>query len=321
MKISPQQRKILAAISKVGAAPIPTLAKVAGYKQHAVRYALNNLLSREVIKYFPSINACALGYSAYTIYFSLASMGEREREAVLSHLVKSDITSWVAELIGDFQYATTAYVRSTAEFDLFLQSLGSRSKPIFSDRAVRVDFSLTYFPLKNFGDPRHQSAFTVWGPTESVASIDALDRKVLSLLSGSPGASHSELARRLGIPAATFAYRVQKLEEKGVINGHTYFFNTEKAGLSTFKLLIYARGLDPLFSDNLAAFVRAHPSIYLFVRCAGAWDFEVNAIFDDTSSALKLVQELHTNFAAQIKNIRTMQIVRHLKVRDFPFPE
>jgi DNA-binding Lrp family transcriptional regulator len=180
---------------------------------------------------------------------------------------------------------------------------------------------LTYFPLKNFGDPRRQSALTVWGPSISVASIDALDRKILSQLSGSHGASHAELARRLGIPVATFAYRVEKLEEKKIIGGHTYFLNTEKAGLSTFKLLLYSRGLDPVFSDNLTAFVRSHPSISLFVRCAGAWDFEINAVFDDTSSVLKLVQELHTKFAAHIVNIRTMQIVRHLKARDFPFSE
>ncbi|NDC39328.1 MAG: hypothetical protein EBZ48_14995, partial [Proteobacteria bacterium] len=136
MKLSPQQRKILAAISAVGVAPIPALAKAAGYKQHSVRYALSDLLKREIIRFFPCINACALGYSAYTVFFSLASMSEREREVVIKHLTNSTITSWVAELIGDFQYATTAFVRTTAEFDAFLQSLGSTSKPIFSEKAV-----------------------------------------------------------------------------------------------------------------------------------------------------------------------------------------
>ncbi|NDC36730.1 MAG: Lrp/AsnC family transcriptional regulator, partial [Proteobacteria bacterium] len=159
------------------------------------------------------------------------------------------------------------------------------------------------------------------GPTPSVASVDAIDRKILSALSGSHGASHAELARRLGLPVGTFTYRVEKLEEKGIIGGYTYFLNTEKAGLSTFKLLIYSRGLDPIFADELTAFVRYHPNITLFVRCAGAWDFEINAVFDDTSSVLKLVQELHTKFASHIVNIRTMQIVRHVKARDFPFSE
>ena len=53
MKTSPQEVQVLAAINKLGAAPVQKLAEHAGLKAHAVRYALQAMIDRKAIEPMP----------------------------------------------------------------------------------------------------------------------------------------------------------------------------------------------------------------------------------------------------------------------------
>jgi predicted transcriptional regulator len=56
MKTTPQEVQVLAAINKLGAAPVPKLAECAGLKPHSVRYVLQSMVDRKAIEPVSAIN-------------------------------------------------------------------------------------------------------------------------------------------------------------------------------------------------------------------------------------------------------------------------
>jgi len=60
--------------------------------------------------------------------------------------------------------------------------------------------------------------------------IDALDRKILMLLSEDSRASYREIAKRCNVSPGTVLSRVKRMEEAGIIVGYTTVLDHEKLG-------------------------------------------------------------------------------------------
>ena len=61
--------------------------------------------------------------------------------------------------------------------------------------------------------------------------LDALDRKILSVLRRDGRRSFADLARDLDVSIATIKRRVDRLEETGVVQGYAAVLDTAKLGL------------------------------------------------------------------------------------------
>ncbi|MBV9813886.1 MAG: Lrp/AsnC family transcriptional regulator, partial [Acetobacteraceae bacterium] len=61
--------------------------------------------------------------------------------------------------------------------------------------------------------------------------MDAIDRKILTLLQGNSNLSIAELADKVGLSQTPCWKRVQKLESTGVITGRVALVSPEKLGL------------------------------------------------------------------------------------------
>ncbi|WP_026381115.1 Lrp/AsnC family transcriptional regulator [Afifella pfennigii] len=62
-------------------------------------------------------------------------------------------------------------------------------------------------------------------------ALDAVDRKILTLLVENARTTTAELARAVGLSAPSVAERVKRLEEAGVIKGYTTEVSAEAIGL------------------------------------------------------------------------------------------
>ena len=104
MKTSPQEVQVLAAINKLGAAPVQKLAEHAGLKAHAVRYALQAMIDRKAIEPVSAINMQAIGLKPYMLYFSIKAATHAEEERAAQVAAAHQNVSWVAELSGEYQF-------------------------------------------------------------------------------------------------------------------------------------------------------------------------------------------------------------------------
>lgn len=114
------------------------------------------------------------------------------------------------------------------------------------------------------------------------ASLDRIDRKILSELMRDATLPVSQLAERVGLSQTPCWKRVQKLEAAGVITGRVALVSPEKIGLGlTVFVEIEAADHTPAWRDAFAEVVATYPEILEAHRMAGDVDYLLKVIVPD----------------------------------------
>ena len=319
MKLSEQERRVLHAVELEANAPMERLRKETKYRDHTIRYHLERLIDRGIARKQAFINVYPLGYSDYSIYFSIAAQSTKVSSALMAHLTASPQVSWIAQLGGDYQYGFSICARNTSEVVQYLDKLSEKFPNAFFDKALSIRVSLTLFSRKYLlpaGAPVRSITF---GDTGSRAEIDAKDELLLSTLSNTPLTTFRELARRIAIPHATIERRLDALEKQKVIAGYVYQVDASRYGMSHYRLLIYAKGLNRSFGKTLYQFAERHRSITYFLQTLGDWDFELGAEVENNEQVVTLTQELYNSFSSDLNTVKVLPLFGHAKISNFPF--
>jgi Lrp/AsnC family transcriptional regulator, leucine-responsive regulatory protein len=321
MMLTEKQRKILSSAQLQAHAPVSRIAEETGYREHTVRYCLEDLKAKGILDGFAFINPYPLGYTQYGIYFSRTSESKASRQKLLDALVDSSHTSWVAEFGGDFQYGVTVYAKRITDVDRFFSSLTERCGGRFFEKSFALPVSWTIFRSKYLSS--HKSAVECLsgsGHTEE-AKIDATDHRILKRISAPKCSSRTALARELGLPLTTLDYRIRRLEKMGVIVGYAYRVNPSVYGSQMFVLMIYAQNPSSELTDKLYRFSAAHPHVTSFTHCIGSWDYELRVEVKNSRSVAEITQEIHERFGQQIGNVKVLTFFESLKANTYPFQE
>src|SRR3954447_24221134 len=137
LKLSEQERVVLSAAEFCARAPISAIAKESGYKETAVRYILDKLIDSGIILARRAyMNPYLIGFTNYTLYISLASWREKDRESLARFLTRSPRVTWFAEMGGDLQYAASVYATDVNEFMEFRDRISQQFATCIADQAV-----------------------------------------------------------------------------------------------------------------------------------------------------------------------------------------
>ena len=208
MKLSSQERVILNALDGVGVAPVSDVAGASSLSEHSVRYGLSGLIEKQLVRPFCSIDPGALGFRAYSIYFSLKPGSVADCSRGVERIVIGEVSE---------AFAVPWH------------------RKVFYERT-----QIVFWPLKFFGSPNVPSISIDCPSSDRTHKIDELDHRILLRKSEDALVSNATLARECGEAVSTVSYRVAQLKERRIINGAWFVPNWEKLGLihSQFSLLL-----------------------------------------------------------------------------------
>lgn len=300
----------MSAIQFDGNSAIKALARRAKIPEHAFHYSLKRLQSNAIVRRGVLLNLRLMGFEQYEVYFSLAATRTNSRKELLRNLRSHPSIFWVAELGGDYQYGMSICVRHASQVCDLLEHLARQYGCIFSKKSLATIISYTQFRKKYLAPEnsarRGDSVTLPRGAPQTLC--DATDLTILGALNGPEGGSSYELSRKTGIPRTTIEYRLRRLEENNIILKHIYFISAAKLGMLTFKLLIFARGVQPELSENLFRFSREEKSAVILIHCLGSWDYEVVAEVAAHSEIIQLVESLYAAFSESINDIQILPV-------------
>lgn len=314
MLLSDLDKKILTYIELQADTSVPDIAKKLNLRTHTIYYVINKLEREGVIKKVPFINMARLGYIDYYLFFSLSSHDYLQREKLVQYLQENQLVTWLVELGGEYQYISALYVKNTIEFSNFVLELSARFGGLFFKKAFSLHtksarFNRTYL----FPESKRQMITTQ--STEDITLIDELDHRILSFITEYSQKTYQEISKFLSIPFSTLHYRLKMLKKQGVLGKELYFVDTTKLPVQAFELLIYTKGLDAAFSDQLFEFAKQHPHIVHFVQSIGEWDFELGIEVETMYDATRISEELYNKFGNTIITITTIPLFKQLKFK------
>ena len=150
--------------------------------------------------------------------------------------------------------------------------------------------------------------------------MDAIDRKILTLLQGNANLSIAELADKVGLSQTPCWKRVQKLETLGVITGRVALVSPEKLGLClTVFVEIETSDHSKEWLSNFAARLSAMPEVMEFYRMAGDVDYMLRVVVADMAAYDALYKRLIE--AIPLKNVTSRFAMERIKsTTAYPVP-
>jgi|GEM_PF-3880802 len=309
---------VLAATQMDWRLDIPELSRLTGLKSHTVNYALKRIYEKKVAKPFILYNIHRVGLTDYCVFFNIQGTSKKIRDTVLTYCVNSTQTTYVAELTGKYQYSVSIMAYSIFEVERFFDGLTKRLDKPSLDLSFGIRAQWTIMPIKYLGHSKRRTTPLTRTESGPVYQISQEDQDMLALFSREPNLSLTKLASKLGIPYSTLRYRLDNLERKELILGYPLAVNGEKLGRFPFRVLIVARGIDAKFRRELFSFASSHPLCTMFVRCLGAWDFELNYDLENLAQGGELVQELNDHFGPYIQSTSTVTELGVWKFHEWP---
>lgn len=112
--------------------------------------------------------------------------------------------------------------------------------------------------------------------------MDALDRRIVSLLQVDASLTHSDLAEQVGASAASCWRRIKALEQGGVLIQNVRLVDAVSIGrgvnvLCNIRMRSHAPDARKLFED----FVNVHPEILECFSMSGEWDYLLRIVVAD----------------------------------------
>lgn len=319
MKLNDKEARILSCVELQADLPLAKIAKETRQQEHSIRYYLKNLEERGIIQRAPFINVEALGYQFFGIFFSLRSDSTSRATEITNRLMEAKQVVWLAELGGDYQYGVAISAKHINEVQSFLFELSKDFPEIFFEKSIACQFQMIRFP-RLYLNPggKQQTTFSVAGPYP-LADCDELDRKILSALAQHKPKSRRQLGQLIQVPLSTIDLRVKKLEEKKIIMGYVYQVDSSVYGMGSYTLLVYSKGLNKDFHDQLITFASQHPSIIALYACLGSWDYELNLEVSNNQEVVNISRQLTEQFPENISTIKVLSKFREIKFSYVPF--
>jgi DNA-binding Lrp family transcriptional regulator len=134
----------------------------------------------------------------------------------------------------------------------------------------------------------------LWTNRAIIQRMDVLDRKILSLLVEDGRRTYDDIAQRVSLSAPSVKRRIDRLRERGALEGFTAVVDHGAMGWNTEALveLFYRPGTT---LDEVAKTLRAHPEVVEGWSVTGEADAIARVRTEDNASLERLIMELQRN--------------------------
>jgi Lrp/AsnC family transcriptional regulator len=143
-------------------------------------------------------------------------------------------------------------------------------------------------------------------------ALDAIDRKILTLLQKDANVSIAELADKVGLSQTPCWKRIQRLEASGVILRRVALVSPEKIGLG-LTVFVQVETIDHSgpWLERFAATVSTMPEVIEFYRMAGDVDYMLRVVVADMAAYDAFYKKLVGLFA--LKNVTSRFAMERIK--------
>ena len=304
IKLDDIDRRLLSELSEDSRQDYAQLSRKLRLSRDRIKYRMRRLEHAGVIQgYSTLINPSRFGVSLYKTYMRVYNDKARLTK-LLEYLHKHPRSYWVAECYGHWDLILVIYAHTPREFQDIQDEILSKFKDIILTFRVYILVDACFFS-RTYLSGMSVERFTVGG-TEEWRTLNALDFRILKILSSNSRASYSEIAVALKVSPSTVRYRIERLEKEEIIASHQVDLDLSKLGRNFFKAQLYLAEYSSRKEDELRAYCRANPSIVYLIKQIGDCKLELELEVESFEQYNDILDGLREHFRGFIRNIETI---------------
>jgi DNA-binding Lrp family transcriptional regulator len=321
VKLDKLDKKIILALERDGTAHNRKIARAVRSSPEVVRYRIARLEREGVIAcHMALVNVSEIGFVAHGVYCRIKSTAsDKDRSKWFDVLMGHPRIQWVSEFGGRFDIAFSLQAKNSYEFYSSLNDLKAQLGDYLEgwDTAIRM-FLIQYPRDYLLTDVRHHADEPYWGKELHQQIIDSIDFKLLKAYSQNARIEISELAKKVGMPASTAAFRLKRLRERKIIQGVAPNIYCQKYGYQCYQIFLTIDNLDEKKRDQISRYAKANANVIFFLETMGKWNFEFIIEVRDPRELQNMANALRTAFP-WISSMETA-IIFHNDVKYDLFP-
>ena len=316
-EIDSEDKSILFELDLNAKQSVADLSRKLGMSRDKVLYRIKKLQADGILVGFgAAINTHKLGLFIYKTYLRLEKNDKRHDE-LITYLSAHPLVTWIGETDGKWDVIFSMYARSPVEFFETQGVVLLEFSDIIKNFSVYTIVDAHCF-AKSYLVGVGTNHYYFGGNTDHVL-CDELDYHILRLLSDDCRVSKSDLAEKLDVSPMAIKYRIDRLEESGVLLSYPVSIDIEKLGMLLFKLQIHFGTYERHSEQQLLEFCKSNPSVTMFIRqigdCMIELEVEVES-FQHLNEIISSIRKLFSKFVREIDSI----FIRKQKYKWVPFP-
>jgi DNA-binding Lrp family transcriptional regulator len=319
MKLDDLDKSLLSALDlgpRIGMKP---LAEQLDRSQQVLDYRLRTLQKRSFIQgFYPVIDSFRLGYRYCRLFVQLSDLSPARVKAIRVFASKRPAVLWCYRMEGDFNLVLVFWTKSLEEFErLTTEFLALAGTVALAYNQSQV-YQLNHYPIAQVLLQQPHKPLCIEESGEAI-EIDTLDREILRSLSVDARQPFSALAKRCKTSDKVAAYRISRLEDRGIIRGYRPLLAWDAAGCLYFKLFLRLDLSKPKIIEKVHTFVSTNPELLYTVRGVGApGDVDLEVVVATYSDLFAYVDRLRARFPGAIRSLSHYHFTECFKVNYFP---
>lgn len=320
IKLGLKDKKLLFELDFNARLPYSKLARKTGLSKQGVEYKIRNLMKKGVIKgFYPVINVPKLGYHYCRLMLTLQNVTQETYWELVDALKANDKVFWLFQMQGQYDILIVIWAKTLEEFRQFRDDIEATFGFHIKRKVETVATDVAHFQHRYLLGKAETEEIHI-RETEKREEIDALDKKILSLLCKDARMSLVDMSLRLGHSAKVIAYRIRRMESSRLIEGYRPIIDHNKIGYTYYKLLLHLNNISKSELLRLRGYMRRNPAVIYFVDGIGLpADFEIEMMVRSNQELFKFVEDLKFKFPTIIGEYQTVIFMDTLKVRYLPF--
>ena len=130
--------------------------------------------------------------------------------------------------------------------------------------------------------------------------LDSYDLKLLYWLDLNSRSTNKQVAKKIGLSEQAVAYRMQRLEGRGIIINYVAFINTLSLGYTHYKVYLKLHNATEAQEKELIEFLVRHAHVRWVVRTSGRYDLSFSLLAKTPSAFDQAYQEIEQRFGSVI---------------------
>ncbi|VVB58817.1 putative HTH-type transcriptional regulator [Candidatus Anstonella stagnisolia] len=319
IKLDEKDRKILLELETDARQSSAQIARKAKVSAQVVNYRIRQYLKGGIIRKFFAIPLFdKLGIGTYRIYLQFFATSPKTEQEMVEYIRDKMPCQWIGLCDGRWDVIARISAHDTFEFnatmDRFLEHYGKYVREKEVTRQLRHTWWPSTYGLtqkQRAKSPLHEVPTSV-----GVVKHDAIDLRILGILSENARMPTVEIAGKVKLSADAVHYRIKRLMREGVITQVKSYFDREKLGYQHnqifMRLYPEQKGIKRLIS-----FLNEFPECFFISSMVGAWDMQFGIDAKNSVEFHELFGRIKKEFPDVIREYETLIVYKEYSPNPF----
>ncbi|MBL7100796.1 MAG: AsnC family transcriptional regulator [Nanoarchaeota archaeon] len=297
VKIDKKDKRILEFLDFNSRASLSEIAKKLGYSKQLVKYRLDELQKKGIIKgTYGLLDIFKVGYGCYRIFLKFQNLSEKKEKEIVDYILRLKKVKRVIRIGGEWDLVFVVWTKNLAELENTIEKLTLRFGKWIFNKYISIVAQFSYFRYKYAYDTEDFPSFTISLNQETV-QLDKIDEHLIEILNKDGRIPIIKIAKKLRLSPVTIKKRIDSLLEKGVIKCFRLIINEDKLDYFNYWVYVKFKGLNPERIEGLVNFLKSHKNVLSVSKSVEKTDLEVNLFVKTPKILYEFISQLKFKFS------------------------